>query len=365
MSALTGIRTVAAKGSGRRLAQYQFVVKAGEVIYQGAAFGVDPSTGKAEPMNGTDNTLICYGVADYTADGDGVLGPTQVIGRPGVYPMTGSGLGYVDVGSVAYATSDQDIDTSSNADARPKMGLIEYVESATVAWVAIDPPGKSVSVAGLESDLASTANGLGASKVGIEDPGGFTTETELEGATQEIYQHLKSAHVVLPINLAGAILAAGTPMAAFADSATSDPGITLANSKAVGIRWNNAATQIAIWLSVVLPLDLDPASAMTLVALASKTGATSGDATTFTVTMFAQTVGALHDAGSDLGGTTSAMTGTATAKTVQRVTLSIATPPTPPAALSLSIKPTNGLLGTDDVIVEALYLEYKRKLLTS
>lgn len=37
-------------------------------------------------------------------------------------------------------------------------------------------------------DLASSANGEGASLVGIEDAGGYTTETDVEGALQELYQ---------------------------------------------------------------------------------------------------------------------------------------------------------------------------------
>src|SRR5439155_1602976 len=121
-----------------------------------------------------------------------------------------------------------------------------------------------------------------------------------------------------------AILADGTPMTLWANQATSDPGVTLANSKAMGLRWNNAATQIAVWLRMTLPADLDPSSAAALHVYASKTGATSGDATTFTITAFNNALAALHDADSDYGGATSAMTGTATAKTVQKVTLALA-----------------------------------------
>lgn len=212
---------------------------------------------------------------------------------------------------------------------------------------------------------AQTAALAAAAGVSILDAGNFTAKTNVEDATQEIYQHLESAHVLLPIPLAGAILAAGTPVAAFADNAASNPGITLDNSKAVGLRWNNNATQVAVWLSIPLPLDLDPTAPMTVVALASKSGATSGDATTFTVSMFAQTVGAIEDAGADLGGATTALAGAATAKTVSRLTLAVAVPPTPPAILSLSIKPTNGTLGTDDAVLNGLYIEYKRKLQTS
>lgn len=42
-------------------------------------------------------------------------------------------------------------------------------------------------------DLASTATGEGASIIGIEDAGGFTTETTVEGALQEIYGELDTA----------------------------------------------------------------------------------------------------------------------------------------------------------------------------
>ncbi len=102
-------------------------------------------------------------------------------------------------------------------------------------------------------------------------------------------------------------------------------------------------------------------------ALLSKSGATTGDATTLTVTAFFQTVAALHDADTDCGGTSSAIVGAATAKTVTEVTLSIlaADLGSLPCALSFSIKPTNATNGTDDVIVEALWFEYTRKALTS
>lgn len=170
-----------------------------------------------------------------------------------------------------------------------------------------------------------------------------------------------SAKKEIPIS--AAILADGTPMAAFADNAASQPGVTLANSKAMGLRWNNAATQVAVWLRVNLPADIDVSSAASLEIYASKTGATSGDATTFTVTAFNNANGALHDADTDFGGASSAMTGTATAKTVQKVTLALAAADLGVAGepVSLSIKPTNGTLGTDDVIVHGINLVYKRK----
>ena len=225
-------------------------------------------------------------------------------------------------------------------------------------------------IALFESDLGSTSNGKGASKVAIEDSGAFTSTANVEAALAEIYQDLKTTKLLVPVRLANGILAAGTPLAAFADNASSNPGVTLANSKAVGVRWNDAATQTAVWAPPIeIPYEADVSANATLRIICSKTGATSADATTFTVTAFAQTVGALHDADSDFGGTSSAITGTSTAKTIQASTLTLAladlAAAAAPACISMSIKPTDGTLGTDDIIVHAAFIEFKRKLRTS
>lgn len=161
------------------------------------------------------------------------------------------------------------------------------------------------------------------------------------------------------IPIASAILAAGTPMAAFADNAASNPGITLVDSEGVGIRWNNNGTQTAVWTSFMVPRDCDTSKPATLVFKASKTGTT--DATTFVCTAFNQATGALHDADADFGGTTSAMTAAATAKTVQEVTLTLAAADlgVPGDNVSLSFKP--GTLTADDVILFGIELQYRKK----
>ncbi len=180
--------------------------------------------------------------------------------------------------------------------------------------------------------------------------------------------HSLSNQKQVNVPLGTAMLVAGTPMAAFADNAgASAPGLQVVNSKAPSIRWNNQGTQTAVWFAIPLPQDIDDAAPIVLHAMVSKTGATVGDATTLTVTAFFQTVAALHDADSDRGGASSAIVGNATAKTVTEVTLSIsasALPPSP-SILSLSVKPTDGTLGTDDFCLHALWFEYTGKLLTS
>lgn len=215
--------------------------------------------------------------------------------------------------------------------------------------------------------LAIPATGV-ASGATIADAGSFTAQTTVEGALQEIYQDLKSAKLMVPVRLR--MLAAGTPLAAWADNASSNPGVTLVNSKAVGVRWNNNASQTAVWADPIeIPYEADVTANATLRILCSKVGATVGDATTFTVAAYAQAVGSLHDADSDFGGASSAITGDSTSKTVQQSTLTLAladlAAAAAPACISMSIKPSDGTLGTDDIVVHAVWIEFKRKLRTS
>lgn len=170
-------------------------------------------------------------------------------------------------------------------------------------------------------------------------------------------------HVDVPTG----ILAAGTPLAAFADNASSQPGITLANSKAKAVRWNNNATQVAVWYSVPMPQNLDDAKDLVVHFLVSKSGATLADVTKITFSGFFQTVGALHDADSDVGGDTGAVTGDATAKTVSELTYTIAAADVPPSpsVLSFSIKPKDGTLGTDDFLCMGIWFEFVPALLTT
>ena len=158
------------------------------------------------------------------------------------------------------------------------------------------------------------------------------------------------------------MLLTGAALAVFADGASAVPGTSVDNSEAAGVRWNNHATPDPIATGLLLPEDRKPNSDITVKVVASKTGATLADAVTFDVGVFFHPVGALHDADADAGGTTDAMTGNATSKTVQSVSVTIdaADVPDGPVALTISLQPTDGTLGTDDVTVHAVYLEYTK-----
>lgn len=346
-------------------------ISAASVIYEGAFVALLTATGYAV-RGGTAATGVVQGVAVSSAPTPTSSGDYSVPLATGVFarPLDGTHPPVItDVGHVVYASTDQDVSRDSGDG--PALGvLLGFTTDSTArAVVLIDPLvvlDIGTATAAL-ADLASIVNAKGASLIGLEDAGAFTTAATVEAALAEVYQHIRSATVTKEISFRAGILAAGTPMAAFADNASSNPGITLADSKAVGLRWNNNASQAPVWTSITLPDDIDITANASLEVYASKTGATVGDATKFTVTAFNNAVGALHDADADYGGDTTAMTAAATAKTVQKVTLTLALANLGVAGspVSISIQPKDGTLGTDDVIVEGVNLVYKRKVKTS
>jgi len=177
-----------------------------------------------------------------------------------------------------------------------------------------------------------------------------------------------TAQACLPISVTCALdIATGAKLAVFANGASTTPGTQFTDSKTAAVRWNNDAAPGAIAVNVPYPSDLNDAAAVVFHALVSKVGATLGDATTLTVGAYEIVPGALHDADTDFGGATNAVVGNATSKTVTELTRSLALADVHafPAGLCLTIKPTAGTLGTDDLVLHAAWLEYTRAVLTA
>ena len=200
--------------------------------------------------------------------------------------------------------------------------------------------------------------------VGIADSGGLITATSIEGALQELAQHQQSAQAVIPIPLGGAAEQDGTALADYAGAPT--PGWNAGNEGA-GIYWGTHANPDPITVNFAIPYDLDETEDVVLHFIAAKSGATAGDTVDWTVEAFNNAVGALYDADVDFGGEADAMTGDATAKTVQDSTLTLAAAniAAAPCMVTLTVQPKDGKLGTDDVILLGLYALYTRKTLTS
>lgn len=168
---------------------------------------------------------------------------------------------------------------------------------------------------------------------------------------------------VVGIPLASFVDADGDPLAKFVSASSPTFGFNLADSEALNIRWNNDANPGTALCQVGLPPDLDDTRDAYLEFLCSKSGATSGDATTLTITAFLISVGDLHDAGANAGGVTNALTGNATAKTTALLSCTLAAADIPAGARSMTftVTPTAGLLGTDDLMIHEVRLRYVRK----
>lgn len=199
-----------------------------------------------------------------------------------------------------------------------------------------------------------------AAGVGIADADALFVSTTVEGGLAELAK--SKAQVNIPIT-AALVGATGAPLAVFADGAVTTPGVQVTDSKSASVRWNNHATPGKIVINVPYPQDIDETSVVEFHANVSKSGATVGDATRLTVEAFEIVPGALHDADADFGGDTSAIVGNATAKTVTEVSLVLAAANVhaPPAVLCLTIKPKDGTLGTDDLILHGAWLEHTRR----
>lgn len=277
----------------------------------------------------------------------------------GTFKQGGKAFGTSVVGAGTYKLPDDGLPMFVRAT-----GAVTITDVAAVTIATLASGEVALCVPLTSTTWAATILTAGALEINtaadlpIADAGGYTSATEAETALQ---QALKNSQI-LRVDLTSLLDADGDPLAKFIDNASPNPGFNLADSEAFGVRWNNNGTQAQPVIgSVLLPAGIVDGSVITMNIIASKTGATVGDATTFTVTAFAQVVGLLHDAESNLGGVSSAMTGDATAKTVQHETVAITNPagidtgpslsPTP---LFFTITPTSGTLGTDDVIIEGI-----------
>ncbi|MHB8772967.1 MAG: hypothetical protein ACYC7J_18385 [Syntrophales bacterium] len=334
-----------------------------DICYGGGLTCVN-AAGYALPGSDTAG-LIFMGVAMGRADNSlGTAGAIEVnVRRRGLFKMTlATAITIANEGDNVFIVDDESVDLTANVSNHIFCGIIAKYIDTTHAYIDIEPAIRQADVA---THIADGSGAHAASAIDIIDAGGFTDQTEVEAALQEIYQSLLSAKGVIQIPTP-AFSAAGVALAAFSDGASDVPGYCV-TAKGLGVRWNNHAAPLAVGAKVMVPPDMDVTANAVLHILAAKTGATVGDATKFTVGAFNNVVDAAYDADSTFGGDTGAMTGDATAKNVQHVTLilALANLAAYPAAIELTIKPKDGTLGTDDVIMLAAWIEYQKKLLAA
>lgn len=288
------------------------------------------------------------GVTEYAAS-DGDLIAVKMCTGPGTFEIECNVDSAIALGTVLYGAAD---------------GKISDASSGTAQGICIEP-GTIASTAVIEV-AAWNVKATTAGTVSIADSGGFTSTATVEAALAEIYQHIASTQAFLNLPLGAWTEQDGTALADFADGDSTTPGWS-AGDEGFGIRWNNHANPDPISTSIPIPPDLDETADVIVHVLAAKVGATVGDAVKWTIEAFNNADGALYDADADFGGDSSAMTGNATSKTCQEETLTLAAAnvAASPCVLTLTLQPKDGTLGTDDVIVMGVWLEYTRKILTA
>lgn len=89
-----------------------------------------------------------------------------------------------NVGDNVFLAGDNTVDLAANVTNDIFAGIIAGYIDTTHAWIDIEPAIKQADVA---THIADASGAHAASAISISDAGGFTSETEVEAALQEIY----------------------------------------------------------------------------------------------------------------------------------------------------------------------------------
>jgi len=192
MTALTKDKAIQKKDG----VEIPFDVAGSATIYGGSLVAI-ASDGYANPGADTSGYLFA-GVADGRADNsDGSDGDIEVnCQRRGVFLFNaGSSMTPANIGDQVYISDDQTVDLAANVSNNVYCGNIAGIYSSSKVWVDIGPATKQADVA---THIADSSGAHAASAVSIADSGGYTAQTEVEAALQEIYPKLPGIAVADP-----------------------------------------------------------------------------------------------------------------------------------------------------------------------
>jgi len=209
-----------------------FPVAALTTIYAGALPAVN-AAGYLVPGADTSG-LIFQGISrehvDNSLGGNGDL--SCLLHRRGLVKMTlGTAITQANVGDDVFLVDDQTVDVAANVTNAIFAGVIaEYIDT-THAFVDIEPAIRQADVA---THIADTSNAHAASAISLTDAGGFTSQTDVEGALQEIYPKVlvaiadPGASGAIPVTKSGSVAITTTGAQTRTLAIPSIAGITLA-----------------------------------------------------------------------------------------------------------------------------------------
>lgn len=263
---------------------------------------------------------------------DGDLIAIAPLCREGTFLVTAAGTfsAMADI----YGAADGKVDDTASGTA-----YFKALEAATAA-------GDIVEVI-LHPGVSTTA-----ATVSIADAGGYTTQSTVEAALQEIYAHLLDDEGFMPIPLATLLEGDATNVVGALDEGTT-PTLDMANGdtdSGLVVTWA-ASNSDPVLFQVPLPPDLDTSADLVLHLRAKSGGATD------TPVISADSY---FNEGDTKVEDDSAALGAAYAEN----TITIAAADIPAGAQTLTVELTPGAHTTDTVVMSALWIEYTKQLLS-
>jgi len=242
------------------------------------------------------------------------------------------------LGAVLYSANDGKVSDSSSGTA-----IGQAMEACTKADDIIEM---------VPYVVASTAAG----NVSVLDSANHTVTETVEAALAELYVHGKTAQAVIPIPLSSLTLEDGTAITKFSSADAATCGFSQEGNKELVLRFNNHATPADVAaFGIPLPADLNPAADIVVHWRAKMSGATD------TPVLEHECYLGVND--TDCAGADDEIT----AATIGEYTAPIAHADVggSPEELTLIFGPKAGEMGTDDLLVYSVWLEYTRQPLAA
>lgn len=291
----------------------------------------------------TSGSGVLVGAVLYVATADILNGEAGILARDGVYNLPKLSTDVVTQGAKLFW---------DNTNKR----LTLTSTSNTFAGFAHSAAGSGVTTVNCCLSMSDAITPTDAASTTIADAGGFTAETDVEGALQEVYQNAVTAQAVIPVSLGAITMEDGTSLT---KQATTVAGIAqLADKEQVILIPVDCTSGESLGFTVPVPQDMDDTADITVHVLAGKDA--DLDALTLGCEVYPCAVG--DTANADIQDTAATAITAAASELVFTCGADgvLAAPGTLSVVLALG-----GTNDGDKVYIYGAWVEYKKKVLTA
>lgn len=307
-------------------------VKANTEIFAGSMVCIEGASGYAIPAADAAGNQFMGIAMEYIPATAGNGSKWVKVRRQGVFDFAASSITQAMVGDIMYVVDDQTFDETSPGNSVICGRLVEFI-STTRGKIDIALAVPVAVVAGGALTIADTGTNFG-------------TDT-VEAALAQLAGRAKKARLV-PIAI---VLENGTVLTTYTADPT--PGWAQLANKEVVLKWGSHATPGKIAVIFAIPDDLDGSANAEVHFLAAMSAANDTPE---------MTMEAYFNAGdTDCAGADDEVDGGVTLTEYLNV-LALADVPDGPAHLTVIMNPKDGEMGTDDLYLYAIWLEYTRSI---